>query len=363
MKNEYKNIFNNTEPLTKKEIQDYLSGNLSPEEKYRIELKIENNELNRTAMQGYSENPGAINNLPHFSGKTGISSLSRILIFSSVFIVVAITTYFLLNDENNEKIAISTSNNELSLADQKLLDEQISVEMELENSEEIEPSEQITYRKAVENQVAENKIPEKIEKFETIAPEKIANQKDSINLEIEIKNRINSGIVYIHDLKTVDYSNIYTSGIKIFTHNLDGVPAQFGSEEEKNNASIEDFKLEFIPYSDYLGSALLKFVNSNYRGTLKDLKIILSQYPGDINADFYSGLCYFNLGKWKKAIQCFSQAKTHKFNAFQQEASWYLALSLVKNNEMQEAIELFQEIEKNKGFYSERAGDVLKKLN
>jgi tetratricopeptide (TPR) repeat protein len=362
MKNEYKNIFKNSEPLSQKEIKEYLSGNLSPQEKHRIELKIENNELNRIAFEGYAENPTAINHLPKINSGIFSTTVSKVLLFSSIFLVVAIVTYIFLHIENQpENMAISKTKN-LSEIDQELLTEQISVEMEMENFVEIEPSEQITYAKAIENQVFTEDANMKIEKAETIAPGTLLNEKDSLKPEIDIINRTNSNIVYIHDLKTVDYSGVYTSGIKIFLHNMEGVPAQYGSVEDKINAKIEDFKLEFIPYREFLGSALKKFVENNYKTALKDLRIILSQYPNDLNSDFYSGLCYYNLGKWKKAIQCFTNAKNHKINVFRQEASWYLAISLIKNGEDKKAIELFFEIEKNKGFYAARASEILKKI-
>jgi tetratricopeptide (TPR) repeat protein len=362
MKNEYKNIFNSSEPLSQKEIRDYLSGNISPEEKHKIELKIENNELNRIAFEGYAANPSAINNLPKINNGLLSTVGSKILLFSTVFILVVIATYFFLYDETEGENLVISKSEQLSENNQELLTEQITVEREMENLEEIEPSEQITYAKTIENQVSTKANNIKIEKAETIAPETINNDKDSLKPEIKISNRINSNIVYIHDLKTVDYSGIYTSGVKIFLHNLDGVPAQFGSMDEKINAKIEDFKIEFIPYQKFLGSALEKFVQNNFKNALKDLRIILSQYPNDLNADFYSGLCYYNLGKWRKAIQCFTNAKNHKINAFQEEAAWYLAISLVKNGDEKEAIELFNEIEKNKGFYAARAAEVLKKI-
>lgn len=361
MENKYKNIFSPSDPLTRGEIEDYLQGKLSPEDRNRVEIKIENNELNRAAMEGYALNPEALKNFPQL--KTGFlnSTFSKALIFSSLMVIIAIIAFFILNKDKSIEKPVNKKPIEFSQNDKQLLKLQISDEIEINNSIEIEETEQITYKKTIENQVIPKENLSYIEKAETLKAETLHIEKNAISLEIEMQNRVNSEIIYIHDLKTVDYSGIYSSGIKVFLHNLAGLDAKYSNYEEKQNSQPEEYTIEFIPYKDFLEKALEKFVENNYKAALKDFRIILSQYNDDLNSTFYSGLCYYNIGKWKKAVRCFNLATNHRINVFHQEALWYKAISLSKDGQYDEAIILFMEIVNNKGFYSKRAAEILKK--
>ena len=75
----------------------------------------------------------------------------------------------------------------------------------------------------------------------------------------------------------------------------------------------------------------------------------------DVNAQFYLGIGYFNLGNYNKALEYFDSAENNGINVFMQEAEFYKALSYKKSGQSHEANVLFKKIASKKLFYSERA--------
>ena len=64
-----KNIFNKKQTLSKKEIKDYSSGQLSEQEKRTIEEKILNDEFEQEAMEGFEAHPQAIQEIDQLQQK------------------------------------------------------------------------------------------------------------------------------------------------------------------------------------------------------------------------------------------------------------------------------------------------------
>src|SRR3989338_1879474 len=87
---------------------------------------------------------------------------------------------------------------------------------------------------------------------------------------------------------------------------------------------------------------------------------ILETYPDDVNGHFYAGLCCYNLQQYEDAKQHFATCLQLSFSNFNEEASWYLAQSLLANGEKTDAKELFSVIRDQKGYYAKQAEKMLK---
>ncbi len=357
----------NTNPLTPQELEKYLDGKLIPEEKYRIEKKLSESDFETDAIEGYENNPEAIKNISKikksfrakFPVKQGFISIAVVTVFSLSLIFFAITYFLPGNDPvNQEKIQVAENKS----TEKSQVIEQIKSDLEIEDSQPIAIPEQITYKKTVDNQVKPVEKSTNPEKMQIQDPETLRVESSSPELNIIINEITNCETDYIHDLKVVDYSRIYKTLIKKYRYDLGGIEARYQNNESERNTYVPDYEVELIPYRDFLSIALGNFVQNNFKDALKDLSIISTQFPNDQNANFYSGLCYYNLGKWNKAIKAFDETIKHQINVFDQEALWYKAMTLIKKKENDGAIEILEQIIRKKGFYASQAETVLEKL-
>lgn len=181
-----------------------------------------------------------------------------------------------------------------------------------------------------------------------VVPQKIASQK-------------NAKEIYLHDLKLIDY-RLYRTKPSVHVEQivLTGTPADQekieGSETETTIAQID------IPYYDYLEKTMAFVNKGKWKQSLQRLQLILVSYPDDQNAHFYAGLCCYNLQQFEMAKQHFASCLQLTYNNFNEEASWYLAQTLVANGEKNSAREMLTAIRDQNGYYAKQAERLLKGL-
>jgi TolA-binding protein len=166
--------------------------------------------------------------------------------------------------------------------------------------------------------------------------------------------------IYLQDLKAIDYSQYRTKPtVQIEQIILTGIPAD---QENKDDIVREEpqMKLVNIPYMDYLDKTLSYTNRGKWKQALSRFNEIIQNYPDDVNARFYAGWCYYNLGQYNEACINFSACLQLEFSNFNDEAEWYLAESRLANGDKNSAKELFIKIKNQKGFYSKQAEKVLK---
>jgi hypothetical protein len=100
-------------------------------------------------------------------------------------------------------------------------------------------------------------------------------------------------------------------------------------------------------------------VRDDHRGCLEDLLFLLAQYPRDLNARFYAGLCCYNLGLADRAAAYMQAVLDDPMDTFHEEAAWYLALSIERAQGMENARAHFQHVAAGGGFYAAQARDRL----
>ncbi|MCX6226167.1 MAG: hypothetical protein NTV01_15695 [Bacteroidia bacterium] len=77
---------------------------------------------------------------------------------------------------------------------------------------------------------------------------------------------------------------------------------------------------------------------------------------------FYLGNSWLAVKEYQKAGECFRKViETGKFMV--DGSHWYLALSLLKNGQMDEAESFFRELSENRNFYQAKAMEILTKLS
>lgn len=373
MKKPLTKIFENPENVSREELQNYLSGKLQGEELVRVEQYLAAHPLNEEALEGLEQDPEALSVLPLSPAflqtpKAGTSLRYKNLFWAaaSVAVISSVILVYMLFQQNT----VSKEKNTVAIAkEDKTVNEVVNEEQELQEIEDSEPiakQEQITYKKTVENQaetviaLPEEKVVVEVVNPELVEPKKPELIEEKVNTDKVAKSNVK--FIYLHDLKVIDYSGLYTSGIKKTTQFVQsGTPANLIDKNSKNELEPE-IKITYVPYEKYLEETLLSFTKNDFKTALKNFRIIHQHYPEDLNAYFYGGLCYFNIGMYDKAISYFDKCIFHSFSTFEEEANWYKALSLIKNKKKEQAIKILQEIVNQNGFYAQKAQSKLKEL-
>jgi tetratricopeptide (TPR) repeat protein len=187
-----------------------------------------------------------------------------------------------------------------------------------------------------------------------------AREIDQQPKEQKASNQKAAKEVYYHDLKMIDYRS-YRSKPVIPTEQiiLTGTPA---NREININEEEPVSKMIDIPYADFLEKTAKFIGKGKWKEALQRLGKIVETYPDDVNGHFYAGLCYYNLQQYPAAQEHFSKCLQLPFSNFNEEATWYLALSLNANGEKAKARELCIIIRDSKGYYAKQAEKLLKDL-
>lgn len=191
------------------------------------------------------------------------------------------------------------------------------------------------------------------------AEESAAGAKGAAAKKASVKSAA-SDVKYLENYKVVDYSEEYTPETM---PEIKSIPAQFeNSEKAKEVQSELKLQTKNIMYDDILKEGLADIEAKNYAGALEKFDLILKNYPGDLNAVFYSGLTYYHTGNYDKALTNFNAVTSSDNIAFHDEANWYKALAYQQKNEKEKARALFREISGRENFYKTRAAGMLEEM-
>ena len=372
------NIFNKKQTLSKKEMKDYSSGQLSEKEKRTIEEKILNDEFEQEAMEGFEAHPQAIQEIDQLQQKINhkIQRSSKlwkpyytIFLLGISVIVGSVILIDLFKEDDNVTSKLEINKTEIPLNNQIQIKELSDIE--IDNSSLL-PEEELVIASdvvlstpiTIDNETNYNSLEmesevEEILKMKTIEAVKL---KASIKLEKGPVLISNITVKYIHELLTVDYRDLRPIQINYTNFQLSGLPA---SSENEQSIVLTDAPIieKKIPYNEYLRDAMGLFRNNNFKAALKKYKIILEQYPKDLNGLFYGGLCYYNINQLNNAIDHFNECIKHQHNTFQEESYWYKALSYYEQKNDASCKMILEQIIHKKGFYTQKAEKLLLELN
>lgn len=165
--------------------------------------------------------------------------------------------------------------------------------------------------------------------------------------------------IYLHDLKLIDYRN-YRSQPQVKTRQmiLTGLPANHEDDEmEDPDPTWQEVD---VPYIDFIDKSMRIFGQGNYKRALSRFETILETYDMDINARFYAGLCFYNLGEYEQAVFNFEACINGPYSNFDEEALWMTGLTYEHMGERIKARKIFEEIEKDGGYYADQAKKKLR---
>ncbi len=358
-----------------KKLDRYFKGEMTGIEMHQLEKEALSDSFLKDAMDGYSENPGSLKdfnqNIHRRLNSKGKYWLITVL---SIALLVMTGLYFTKNTTKDldskivktEIEVLPEKSSVISETEIEVIPEAIKSMNMIDKKSQIQPKKvkddflvNQTYHSAdtVESDLITLVDPNDLI-FEEALPQIIVAKKT--NKKVVYPYR------YFYDMAIVDYSR-FESRPKIinktvYRFNLSGLDASYESDSAKNNQELIEQTID-VGYLDYLEETLYYFSKDRFKNALKRLNIISSQYKNDLNALFYGGLCYFNLGDFNKAIESFDKILQLEKGPFTEEAQWYKTKTLIKLNRESEVKILLADIILLDGFYKEQASKLLKKIN
>ena len=342
--------------LNRKDIEAYLNSE-DPKFKSIIEKKALNNEFDNAALDGWNDFPEAnMNRLDKRFTKQNYWGIKIITVTLLSLTATLIFYNFQSKDDSQKNIQTTKKANKPDTIILEKTDYIIP--------EPIKAMDELPIKKQIQVATIINDFKEK-----SIIEEIKPNQPTEINLpakKIENEHSPATSIVketflgkeiYLFDLKVIDY-RFYRSKPEITTKQtlLTGTPANFGEIPTEESSEWENIE---IPYIEYLSKTMEYFSKGQNKRALTRFLEIINTYPDDLNANFYAGLCYFNLKEYDSAINHFSKCSNSDFKNFIEEVDWYKAKCYIANNQDAEAKELLNQIVAGKGYYANQAAKLL----
>ncbi len=335
--------------LSRKDINEYKTT-LDSLRKNEIEMKVIDDDFERDALDGWSENQVSIQQLKSLDGKIKFNFRFKLILSSIIATIISsiILLVVLYPKEPNEKKSEKDKKNIIT-SGTFIPKDSIKSFQELPQKLQIKPS-------RIKADFEEKELFISKESIET---KKI--NREPIRLPVKNLEKINNSVskrenlakeTFLNDLKIVDYRFYRSRPIESVKNELGGTPADRElniNESDKNEKGIE------FTYFSYLDKSLHYFSKSKFKNALNRFEVILETYPDDANALFYSAICLYNLNQLELCENRLLKLQNVRFTNFDQEQQWYLLLvykSLGKKNSFDI---LKEKIILENGYYSKSA--------
>lgn len=347
-----------TTPPTPAQLQAYAEGRLMPAEQHAVEQALEADPLLRDALEGLQQPQAAAGWAALQRQRPTTGGLARYWLGGGVLLLVILAVARWPADaptppdarETQLETAASENIPTAPPADIPLATAEIA------RSTELPPTQQIGHRPDERHALpADHSAP--VDRTTDVTP--LADRTpDSAQLTTRPSTaaplratRPSRQLLYLHDLKLVHPSELYARE-PLLSVDPGGVDARFADRDQQQQAQGDS---RHMIYTAYMDGTLARFARTDHKGSLTELRFLLTQYPDDVNALFYAGLCAYNLGLYDRARHFLHRAATHPVDVFDEEATWYHALTLQRLGEREAAHEAFARIAAGGGYYAERA--------
>jgi hypothetical protein len=334
--------------------EEFLSyfNRMSTQEKHMLEQQSLKDAFLSDALDGFEENVGALHSMKKMD-KRYYKGRNRIWKISGALVIVLSVVFINLSIQLKAEKPNQEPKNVQSIQVEPIPKEKIHSFVEIPKEKELLPQKiQEEFKekdkgmvfRANENPAfpTEELVQLPLHRVGKIARNQ-ANKRSNFAME-----------TYIKDLKVLDYRYYRTKVRQERNDLLTGTPA--AQEVQDANEIQKDF-LE-ISYINFLSGTLEDFNRGEYKAALVGFDQILSSYPDDVNALFYSALCLYNLKQFNLCEQRLRVIDLAKFDNFDEEQHWYLLLCYKALGKVQDFTDLKQEIIRSNGFYAHKATSV-----
>jgi hypothetical protein len=339
--------------LTRLDIEKYKSTR-NEAEKNMLEMNVIDDSFENDALEGWSNQNISIEKLEQLDKRFNISRsqvyFNASLIIVSLLVILG-SIYVLLKDEQ-------TSNRKIS--------------QEFKAAKEVNSLPNIT-EKPINNIQTEEIIKPKTVRndfiakaaFDSVQDVSYSEEKTEL-LKLPLKKvkieefisgyRTNIGKeTYIENLKVIDYRYYRSRPAEKIAAPTSGTPAE---NENKYSSGKDDKLFVEISYVSCLEKSLKLFNSLKYKEALYQFERILETYPDDINALFYSSLCFFNLNQFQSCESQLKKLENARFTNFDQEQQWYLLLTYKAEKKKEPFEKTRNVIITEKGYYAKEAANL-----
>lgn len=357
------NMFSSKPKLRRDDIAKY--GSTSDQRiKHSIEMQSSSDSFESDAMDGWDQLSYDTSIMKDLDRKFLKRSYTGYYILSVLGTVAITIVVFLNNSSNNHKNSNKPAQEKIHMS--SLTEDQ---EITLDESDLIIPSPIEKMKLApikhqvkvttIQDEFQERKttyMPEEEIKIEMLPFIDLYPQPEAPKLE---KAHDRAKEIYLHDLKLVDYTSYRSKPtMKTKQATLTGTPANM---EASNSDEIETVWKEVdVSYSFFIDKSIAIFSKGSYKKALARFETVIETYHDDVNANFYSGLCLYNLGEYEKSIDAFKNCIYGPFSNFDEESQWMIALSYQKLGQKDQAKKYFLKIIEQGGFYKNQAATKMK---
>ena len=357
--------------LELEEIRLYVQGEISSSKAHSIESHLLGCELCNDAVEGFRVQGFTKADIPAFETLARPSrspvSLTRWISIAAI-VLIGTTAGLVFNNMNKDKEAEDTLIADSMIAADSLSSTAYEPEQNLPDKNKLlneladkdkEVKELITLpirEKNDQNQFGKKDLsvwmmPQK--KIEVLGGALIENQTISVH-----KNFTHT---FIFDLKITSYAEFYEVPGQPGPEKTTATEARYEKKEE-GGKDLSRQDLEKLTTEDVLIKAMDNFSKNNFTNALKLFNILLSYESEDVNSLFYGAICYKNLNRMEDAIGYLDRVLLNTNTSFYEEAEWEKAQVYVQLKDFKKAELLLDKIFKEKGFYAERARDLLKRV-
>lgn len=357
-------IFGASPPLSREDITNYGSNPDSATQQ-TIEAKQVSSSFEADAMEGWETMNYDVGVMANLDKKFMGTSNFGWYLGGSIVVAAALVTLFFWDspvsdlgtqgNQPNEKITALLDDQELTLEQSDIVLPDSISEMVIAPQElQIEPKVIQKEFKEMQTEYKE-KVPPRIE---MIALDEIRIPIKTAKPEI-IQEHKTAAEIYLFDLKLIDYRKYRSrQAVKTKSVVLTGTPAD--RADQNSDETVSEMQEIEIPYIEYLSKTMNKFSRGSLKNALSRFDIILATYNDDVNANFYSGMCLYNLGEYEEAINRFLACRLSIYSNFDEEAQWMTALSYEELGQNDKALKYFKQIVEQGGFYKKRAQAKMK---
>ncbi len=331
---------------SKANIEKYIGGKMSPRERNEFEKEMSMDPFLKDAVDGYQSYPAGLQTVPKLKSN-GVAG-------AVVVGVISIALLFSFWPESTESdLQYEPIHQEPMLLIEETEGTEL-ISMELITSLELER--QVKATPALDQRpvkMARNEL--QVEAVPRVGIDEIAfERKGAIKSNVQI--------VYVYDLKLA-VAPAYLNSEPEGQNYVKSLPASQERPFRSPSVLFQKYvnsESEEPSYIDQFDRALRAIKKERYGKAKKELLGI--NMESDVNLLFYLGLCEYHLNEFESAGKNFERSRQHLVQSFYEEATWYLAASLLEMGQKEEAIHLYKEILLRNGHYSPMAASRLARL-
>lgn len=340
--------------INKPNLDSYIRKTMPNHEQHTLEKEALSDPFLSDAIDGFNEFPSQIQQAPTFNQ----NKKDFIYLLSAIAIVVGMTTFFSIANQNKPIVLPNVTTNTLDAAPdlaintikEAILDKNKTVVNPDENPTNNTPEEAIESQPNNTISTVEEEITRDNFQMETLVNHNLPIINNKVDLGL-IKKKWK--VVAYNGFIGVDYTDTYEA--REANDLANGTAANLANKNQQTDYLTNSANTVEYTYRQYLEEIFTDLESKQFNAALEKINRLLKKYPNDVNGQFYKGFIYFNGSQYKKAISQFNNTLDNTCDYFKEDATWYKAQALEQEGDIKTAYQLYRRLASGTGYYSIQA--------